>query len=139
MVAVYNSQFPIQILCKFHLCTYQGRNSHGAGKNCCMGVDRTMYSYERKYFVLLQLNCLTRSQIIRQNDHRLICHNFTFVLGKHRRKMIACHSCRILCIHLLRTDDIFYRILIILILQKHLMHFKNSGICFTYFFYSFVV
>ena len=131
-----------------------------------MGICGTMYSYKSQDLILVHLDSLAGRKIICNNDHRLIkfhipavsaieishqtlgnilyiCrtgfHIIIIHAGKHLGKVISCSSHCIFSVYLLGADDIFNRFRIILIIQHHLMDFKDRCTGFAYFFYGFIV
>ena len=142
------------------------RNIHHTCQNSRMGIGRTMNRYKSKDLVFIHLHCFTGVQVICHYDGRFgriqidvflslqvlyqavgnildICrpclHIIIIHTCKHFREIVPCHSNCIFCVYHFCTDHVMYGIEIILILQHHLMYFKNSSTGFSNLFDSFII
>ena len=131
-----------------------------------MGVGGTVHRYKCQYFTFIHLHGFTGSQIVRyynggfhtgeihiflttQNPKhpsgnipdigRSRLHVFIIHGGKHLGEIITGGGYRIFRIDTFVFNNVQHGLDVVFILQHHLMHFKNSGTGFPYFFQGFFI
>ena len=161
--SVDHCHFPIPFFLNVYLD--QCRNIHRSCQDRSVGIGRAKLRHKPKKFTLIKLNGLAWRQIFRHDDRRLVpalrlsdSHQdidhplgnifhvngsrlkiFIFHRREHRRKIISRCCDGIFCIYHLCLNDTFYRIIVIIIFQHHLMYFKNLRAGFANFFERFLI
>ncbi len=164
--AVHDGQLSVHTFIQRHIGADQCRNAHGPGQNRRMGIHRALYRHKGKHLVLLQLHRFRGCQILRHDDHRLVCVDaLTIAAGqypddplrnilhvrctaphilivhgrKHLGKVVAGHRHGIFRIDLLGFNDVPGSIQIIVILQHHLVDLEDGRIGLADFLHCLVI